>query len=703
MPEVSHWVMAIWCLGVLVLTVLLPFLAFHYPRGVLLVAELCAALGWCIILGYLAIYVVGWEGSQLPHCPPEPPPGPDCTRNTGWLVEQAFGWWGMSGLKIAGVLGFTLPIMIFFVFCRWLLLGNVQRSRPDGIVAGSWISKVIAKSTLLPRLPTSVPGAQPAPSAIDRLREASLVQDRPWQSLIVLLACVLPRKRCWKVTGTVIDEGAGRIKIVAKVVDRRTNRSMLTPTRTGRSVNKAASEIGYAIAAEALNQTASVSRWTSWHQADGKGLAKYHYAQEKLKEALEGRYERTASAESAPEAASGAERTPPKERSLGEAEDNLRDAEDNLREAARIEPGNLLVRLELAKICELRGHKSKRAEALELYLRTVRDCPKAVQATYRAAIACNVLPDWEDLAAQQSEKGLIPRQFSPMLQRSGTHHCPVDMNPEQCARISRLLRLVPDPPGEARPVTTVTQSQCHQTSADRCALMDLARETAPKLLYLTERELTWRMRLWRAVLPGFRDPALRPAGWRALQFRRSVKVTHCLLDLAQDPKRRRTYEDYEKKVRRLTHCRKPWTEDGNLVTGADFVWRHLVNWQTHYNAACFYSSAIPLLEPGPEQNSYMWASLAHLSRAVYDSAGALPIDSPWLVDHDPDLNAVRRVHRGVNWKNWLAWMKSEIPGPADTFDASTSPGESSSSSSAPQGPQAEVLAHPSPHPSPDPS
>ena len=182
----------------------------------------------------------------------------------------------------------------------------------------------MAQCTRLSRLPTPVPGS---PAAADLLPgEAALLPRSYWSVIACYVFRLLTPVRCWDVTGTVVRDGENRI-VTATVTDRSLRRPVLTLKRESTSLRAAAEDLAYAIAAETLNRATVVSDWSAWHQADGTGLAYYRHALKILKE------------------------------DGGDASGRRTEAREALERAARLEPANLLVRTELAKIRELEdGH-----------------------------------------------------------------------------------------------------------------------------------------------------------------------------------------------------------------------------------------------------------------------------------------------------------------------------------------------------------
>jgi hypothetical protein len=661
---------ALWLLVLAAMAVALPFtwmalrvIADRYPRKVLLGAECVALLTWWGFLSHPPIWPTSREGLQHP---------------LDWWRESLH-WLGIPDGRVSGLVVFSPVAIVLLVSFGNLNRRNALREIPS-IVVGRFapapdaseaphhteaalitniVTKRVAQCLHASRRPTTVPGAPTEVVAVDGMAR---IPGTSWAAAATWLLRLLTPVRCWDVTGTVLRQADW--VVLATVVDRSTQREVLTLRRHHVDLTRAAEEVASTVAAHAFSHASVVSEWASWDQPNGHGLDLHQKAQKLLRD-----HESTPEDGTVPAGGNTAARQPYEE------------ARDLLARAAKVEPRNLLVRLELAKTQELLN--PKRLDALVLYLRAVADYPCALQSLYRAAIA------FQAFSAHDLEE------------------CPARRNDSQCEHFNRLWSEVSQqvlPAREVRPCLGGTLHRDEWTHGT-CVYQKNTAKLTRDLLGRTLHGLRWWRRLCRVISPTKKDPTLIPAGIRATQFRRSVKISLCgqeAADLAQSLSPRRQHR-LETRVRRLT--RTPYQQAGFVpsATGARLSlpdrmahrlgasWLAVLNWfapppvgwQAHYNAACFYSlllrraQELPETPPGSTDTDRLaWTSLQHLRHAVYDSAGILPVSSLWLRRVDPDLDAVRVYQRdpktpkdtGSYWKDWMDWMTTSVDLRSPTAD-----------------------------------
>jgi hypothetical protein len=629
---------------------ILRLVAERYPRKVLLCAE-------CVVL-------LTWWGF-LSHPPFWGNPRQELGNPMKWWWES-LQWLGVRNEAVSGLILFTPIVMILLIFFVSLNRKNALREVPSIIVGKfapapdapeaphhdeaalvtNMVTKRVAQCIQASQRPTSVPGA---PAEFDFTEAMTPAPGTGWAAIANWLICLLAPARYWDVTGTVLKRGDQWL-ILATVRDRAIRREVLTLQQSNFDLTNAAEDVASTIAAHALNRASVVSDWSSWDQHYGEGLGLYQKAQKLL---------RDGPGTSTP----GASRDP---------SDMLRavkQAQGLLTQAAQLEPRNLLVRLELAKTHEVLHWK--KLDALELHLRAVADCPTALQPLYRAAIAFQSFSAREDISS-----------------------CPARLNASSCERFNQLWSEVSQqvlPAREVRPCQGGTLPKSTWRPGT-CVYQENASSIARGLLRRTRSGLRWWRSLLRFLGPFRHDPALTPTGLRAKQFKRSVKISFCCLDAADlsHSLTRRRERGLERRVRRLT--RTPYRRVISAESGEGIMLRWIrrlgagwiamltwfdppaVGWQSHYNAACFYSLMLRRAQKLPadsprtaDADRLARTSLWHLRRAVYDSAGLLPVSSHWLRDTDPDLRAVRDYppraevspeRRGAYWEAWMSWMTS---------------------------------------------
>jgi hypothetical protein len=528
--------------------------------------------------------------------------------------------------------------------------GSGASSQADATLVGNTIAKRISQCAHSPRLLTAIPGT---PAEFDFLEDS--LPRGTWIAFVASLLRALVPKRCWEVTGTLIEveqgQKAGWI-ITATVTDQVTHRAILTLRRSGPDACSVAEEVAYIIAADALSSSTAASQWSSWNQSDGSGLKLYQEGQRELRKdaKIASQPDSTVSTGSQGQSAEG-------EQSL---------AEQSLAKAALLEPGNLLVRMELAKTRELR--KKTLLDALELYLRTIVDFPAGLQSYYRAAVA------FEAFSLSKLDR------------------CPA-RNETQCHRFDRLWARVEGEylkPRWERPCVN-GKVQRDREDKENCMYHQRAHDIASSLFNHADKQLAPGRRLFRSVCPRQHSSILVPTGVRARQFRRAIRVSICCLEVANpdNPLTPEKLSVLKARVGKLTRNPglpvaimrpservQPGARSrliGRWVRLTRLVNVSPVGWQAHYNAACFYSLLLGRIQGESDgsieeelTNRLAWTALEYLRCAVYESAGTLPLAAPWLLKEDPDLEAVRkyRAPRGTElgnyWETWVSWMTSKI-------------------------------------------
>ena len=631
---------------------ILSLVAERYPRKALLGVEGLVLLTWCGLLSHPPFW--GKPPQELGH-------------PLDWWWES-LQWLGVPDDSVNGLVVFAPIVTILLIFVGSANRRNALREVPS-VIVGSFapasdapeapnhdeaalvtniVTKRVAQCTQASQRPTTVPGA---PTEFDFAEGMAPDPGTGWAAVVRWLLRLLAPARCWDVTGTVLRQGDQWL-VLATVRDRAIRREVLTLRQGHYDLATAAEDLAATIAAHALNRASVVSDWSSWGQSYGEGLGLYQKAQKVLRDR-----DVTLVHE--------AHRHPLDSRP---EDPEAKQAQDLLTRAAALEPRNLLVRLELAKTHEVLHWK--KLDALELYLRAVADCPTALQPLYRAAIA-----------------------FQAFSAREGITTCPARRDGPRCERFNRLWSEVSQqvlPAREVRPCNGGTLPSGNW-GPETCIYQKNASSIAVDLLRRTVSGLRWWRRLLRFVGPNRHDPALTPTGLRAKQFKRSVKISLCCLEAANllRAMSHRRERRLERRVRRLT--RTPYRNAVSTQVGAGIVLRWIrrlgagwiavltwldppaVGWQSHYNAACFYALLLRRAQTLPEDppraadtDRLALTSLWHLRRAIYDSAGALPVTSPWLGHFDPDLEAIRHYPPGSetpdgwgsHWEAWVSWMVS---------------------------------------------
>jgi hypothetical protein len=293
------------------------------------------------------------------------------------------------------------------------------------------------------------------------------------------------------------------------------------------------------------------------------------------------------------------------------------EAHRKLRAAERLEPANVLVQLQLANTDErdaaLVGGSAaaKKAErqagALRRYLNVAVEWPQLVEARYRAAILAATL------AATCSKEGVEHRRIAGIL---------------------NLEKLAGLPAGaEGRKVLT---DQLHRLAESESAAVEQL------------------LRPWYTLL---RERRLRnqfePRADERKELRRIAAVSrHCLV------------------MRRTVNQRRHgfWVTLGAWRREAAVHYYHLivgrasVNWQTHYNAACFDGLLLAHLGTGIAAWRKRWIRgrlFRHLKRALGEAGDLL--DHQWVLSGDLDLDSVRTAET-----DWQA-LKARLEGGAQAL------------------------------------
>jgi hypothetical protein len=309
------------------------------------------------------------------------------------------------------------------------------------------------------------------------------------------------------------------------------------------------------------------------------------------------------------------------------------DAVRHLEIAARLEPFNALVRLHLANLYErcvpsARGFKRAHAQthALRRYLSIASDWPELVEARYRASVLAGALATSLEVAKPPA---------------------PGDLTVQEQLCIRKRLAL-PD-------VDSV--ERCRARLRTSPGNVDTVPDLRSKLRTFAARESKAVLQLLKPWYAPLHEHRLRnqfePRAHERRELKHTVSISkHCV-------RMRALGADSATSSSREVAYRKAAVHIGHLLLG-----RGAINWQTHYNAACFdalllqylrvRAAGVPTKGNSKAQEKARERALRHLDTAIKEADDQL--SASW-VERDPDFAVFTRP-TDERWKKLVDRSRS---------------------------------------------
>lgn len=273
---------------------------------------------------------------------------------------------------------------------------------------------------------------------------------------------------------------------------------------------------------------------------------------------------------------------------------DLEAALEEFKAAVEADPANALPRFAQGNIFTEEG---EHIEALDIYLKTVLFWPDLVLARYRLAATFSFAAEWAESWADRPDD---ERLACETLVRAADQLAggPVDRGWDEASFLARAV-----------------------------SQFDAAIGQIESDIKKASHELLWLLRPLHRVLLGWRIwyPDL-------LAGIRHLKATKSMVEAARLCSRLQMADaDFAVLQKDLNGLFKRWI----------VIPRWTANWQTHYNAACFYSIATAKAKLQADQG--IDQTLSSLAQAMDDPQSQ--VTPQWLCE-DPDLEALRRDPRG---------------------------------------------------------
>jgi hypothetical protein len=250
--------------------------------------------------------------------------------------------------------------------------------------------------------------------------------------------------------------------------------------------------------------------------------------------------------------------------------------------ASKCEPGNALVRLQLANLYEQQAEANAglQANALRRYLDIACEWPWLVQARYRASILAGVLASSCKVDTSLETSAVVRSQLNP-----------ADVSPQQLADWLQQL-----------------------AKAESAAVLQMLKWWYVPLRYMRTRH------------------QFEPSAKERRELKRA-------LDISRQCLRVRLVSANEEGL--LVWLKLRWSEW--VVHGWHLVFGGTVDWQTRYLAACFdallLERARRLNEPPSRQRALRERALAQMTKAIAEAGDQL--SRTWVEKGDPDLQSLR--------------------------------------------------------------